>query len=41
LCRRWNGNSDALLDIEKVNANNIYKDRIRTFELIARIRMQK
>ena len=37
-CRRWEGNSDAALDIEKVNANNLYKDRIRTWELEARIR---
>lgn len=37
-CRRWSGNSDAALDIESVNANNIYKDRIRTFELEARVR---
>ena len=29
-CRRWEGNSDAALDVEKVNANNLYKDRIRT-----------
>ena len=40
-CRRWDGNSDAALDIEKVNANNLYKDRIRTWELEARIRMQR
>ena len=38
-CRRWEGNSDAALDVEKVNANNLYKDRIRTWELEARIRM--
>lgn len=38
-CRRWEGNSDAALDIEKVNANNLYKDRIRTWELEARMRM--
>ena len=38
-CRRWEGNSDAALEIEKVNANNLYKDRIRTWELEARIRM--
>lgn len=38
-CRRWEGNSDAALDIEKVNANNLYKDRIRTWELKARIAM--
>ena len=37
-CRRWDGNSDAALDIEKVNANNLYKDRIRTWELEARTR---
>lgn len=36
LCRRWEGNSDAALSIEKVNANNLYKDRIRTFEVDAR-----
>lgn len=37
-CRRWHGNSDADLSIEKVNANNEYKDFIRSVELIARIR---
>lgn len=36
LCRRWEGNSDAKLDINKINSNNVYKDRIRTFEVIAR-----
>ena len=36
-CRRWEGNSDAALSIERVNANNLYKDRIRTWELEARI----
>lgn len=36
-CRRWDGNSDAALDIASVNANNFYKDRIRTWELEARI----
>ena len=40
-CRRWEGNSDAALDVEKVNMNNLYKDRIRTWELEARIRMNK
>ncbi len=40
-CRRWEGNSDAALDIVRVNANNLYKDRIRTWELEARIRMNK
>ena len=38
LCRRWEGNSDAALSIEKVNANNLYKDRIRTIELLARLK---
>ena len=38
-CRRWEGNSDAALEIEEVNANNFYKDRIRTWELEARIAM--
>lgn len=37
-CRRWEGNSDAALDIEKINANNLYKDRIRTWELTARLK---
>lgn len=36
-CRRWEGNSDAALEIDKVNANNLYKDRIRTWELEARL----
>ena len=40
-CRRWDDNSDASLDIEKVNANNTYKDRIRTWELKARVAMNK
>lgn len=41
LCRRWDDNSDAFLDITKTNAHNLYKDRIRTIELQARIAMQK
>lgn len=36
MCRRWDGNSDAALSIEKTNANNFYKDQLRTIELIAR-----
>lgn len=36
LCRRWEDNSDASLDIVKMNAHNLYKDRIRTWELQAR-----
>ena len=38
-CRRWANNSDAALSVEKVNANNLYKDRIRTWELRARVAM--
>lgn len=41
LCRRWGGNSDAALSIERVNANNLYKDRIRTWELQTRINLHK
>lgn len=37
MCRRWEDNSDAALDRNKVNANNLYKDRIRTWELQARV----
>jgi len=39
LCRRWGGNSDAALSVEKMNANNLYKDRLRTMELKARQHM--
>ena len=38
LCRRWEGNSDAALSAEKVNANNLYKDSLRTAELERRIK---
>ena len=41
LCRRWSGNSDAALNAFQVNANNLYKDRIRTWELKARIYEQR
>ncbi len=40
-CRRWDDNSDGDLSIEKENRNNTYKDRIRTWELMARITMNK
>ena len=36
-CRRWEGNTDAALTIEKLNANNYYKDSLRTIELEARL----
>ena len=41
LCRRWGGNSDAALSVEKINANNLYKDRLRTMELKARQQVQQ
>lgn len=41
LCRRWTGNSDSQLDLQRMNANNYYKDRIRTFELLARKKLKK
>ena len=39
LCRRWGGNSDAALSIDKVNANNLYKDQLRSLEIMARQQM--
>ncbi|MDN5291030.1 MAG: hypothetical protein PWQ06_1269, partial [Anaerophaga sp.] len=41
LCRRWEDNSDASLDIVKMNNHNFYKDRVRTMELWARIEKNK
>ena len=41
LCRRWGGNSDAVLSIDKVNANNHYKDQLRTVEILARQKQNK
>lgn len=38
LARRWDDNTDADIDIFKENANNLYKDRIRTWEVKARIK---
>lgn len=37
LCRRWEGNSDADLNIEKVNEHHFYKDFLRSAELLARV----
>jgi hypothetical protein len=39
MCRRWEGNSDADLDVVRQNANNFYKDKIRTFEVRSRQRL--
>ncbi len=36
LCRRWEGNSDAALEVDKMNRHNWYKDKLRTLELRAR-----
>ena len=36
LCRRWGGNSDSNLSQERLNANNHYKDQLRTIEIQAR-----
>jgi hypothetical protein len=41
LCRRWEGNSDADLDVNRLNGFNSYKDKIRTFEVMARIRRNR
>lgn len=41
LCRRWEGNSDAALSLDKVNRNNAYKDELRTIEIKARQRFVK
>jgi hypothetical protein len=41
LCRRWEGNSDGDLDINRLNAHNFYKDRLRTMELEARTNRNK
>jgi len=38
LCRRWEGNTDSQLTIEQVNKHNFYKDKIRTYEVLARKR---
>lgn len=41
LCRRWEDNSDASLDIVKMNDHNLYKDKIRTWELEARLNRER
>jgi glycosyltransferase involved in cell wall biosynthesis len=41
LCRRWEGNSDAGIDVAKQNAFNFYKDKLRTFEVLARQQLNK
>ena len=41
LCRRWEGNSDAALSWDKQNKNNLYKDQLRTTEILARQAMNR
>ena len=41
LCRRWEGNSDAALSVEKINKNNLYKDSLRTQEILSRQKMNR
>jgi hypothetical protein len=41
LCRRWEGNTDAALSIERANRYDMYKDKIRTIEMLARQRLNR
>jgi hypothetical protein len=41
ICRRWEENSDASLNVEKLNAHNLYKDKLRTIEILARQQLNK
>jgi len=41
LCRRWEGNTDAALSLERANRNDVYKDKIRTIEMLARQHMNR
>ncbi|MDP4278178.1 MAG: glycosyltransferase family A protein, partial [Bacteroidota bacterium] len=41
LCRRWEENSDASIDLIKLNTFNQYKDALRTIELAARQQLNK
>jgi hypothetical protein len=41
LCRRWSGNTDAALSIVETNRNDVFKDSIRTEEILARQQMAK
>ena len=41
LCRRWTGNTDHGLSRDRINANNSYKDWVRTMELRARINLSR
>jgi len=41
ICRRWEGNTDSSITIEKQNANNFYKDSIRTLEILERQKLNQ
>jgi hypothetical protein len=41
LCRRWSGNTDAILNIEEANRNDAFKDQIRTTEILARQKLNR
>jgi len=41
LCRRWEGNTDALLSVEQMNRHDAYKDRLRTIEIRVRRKMNR
>ncbi|HZK03674.1 MAG TPA: glycosyltransferase family 2 protein [Bacteroidaceae bacterium] len=41
LCRRWEGNSDFSLNIDQINANDFYKDTLRSEEIVCRIKKNK
>ena len=41
ICRRWEGNSDSYLSIEKENSYNFYKDKIRSLEILIRRQINK
>ncbi len=39
LCRRWDDNTDADLPLDVKNRHDLYKDRLRTLEVMSRIKM--
>ena len=41
LCRRWENNSDTGINLETLNRYNFYKDKIRTIELLRRIKQNR
>jgi glycosyltransferase involved in cell wall biosynthesis len=41
LCRRWRGNTDSGLELDAANRNNMFKDEVRTAEILARQKMNR